>query len=81
MLKVYVAQPEISVVKKVKDDVLVLQQYVKAISSSGMQSHHGFEGQVNACWTHKMTRTEIESIRSAGFLVSVIHGRYISKHN
>lgn len=52
-----------------------LQEYVKAISSTGMQSNHGFEGQLNACWTHKMTRTEIELIRSAGFLVSVIHGR------
>ncbi|GAB2227606.1 hypothetical protein Droror1_Dr00009432 [Drosera rotundifolia] len=41
-----------------------------------MQSNHGFEGQVNACWTHKMTRMEIESIRDAGFLVSVIHGRH-----
>lgn len=40
-----------------------------------MQSNHGFEGQLNACWTHKMTPTEIEMIRSAGFLVSVIHGR------
>ncbi|XP_024029774.1 uncharacterized protein LOC21395108 [Morus notabilis] len=55
---------------------ILYQEYVKAISSTGMQSNHGFEGQVNACWTHKMTRTEIELIRSAGFLVSVIHGRY-----
>ncbi|KAK9144032.1 hypothetical protein Syun_013432 [Stephania yunnanensis] len=51
-------------------------QYVKAISSTGMQSNHGFEGQVNACWTHKMTAKEIEVIRSSGFLISVIHGRY-----
>ncbi|PKI76388.1 uncharacterized protein LOC116196033 [Punica granatum] len=55
---------------------ILYQQYVKAISSTGMQSHHGFEGQINACWTHKMTRAEIEVIRSAGFLVSVIHGRH-----
>jgi len=53
----------------------MLQEYVKGISSTGMQSSYGFDGQVNACWTHKMTRTEIELIRSAGFLVSVIHGR------
>lgn len=52
-----------------------LQEYVKGISATGMQSNHGFEGQINACWTHKMTRKEIELIRSAGFLVSVIHGR------
>ena len=54
----------------------VLQQYVKGISKTGMQSNHGFEGQINACWTHKMTWEEIEQIRSAGFLISVIHGRY-----
>ncbi|KAK9103913.1 hypothetical protein Sjap_021167 [Stephania japonica] len=55
---------------------ILYQQYVKAISSTGMQSNHGFEGQVNACWTHKMTTKEIEVIRSSGFLISVIHGRY-----
>ncbi|GAB4858498.1 hypothetical protein Ancab_009974 [Ancistrocladus abbreviatus] len=55
---------------------ILYQEYVKGISASGMQSNHGFEGQVNACWTHKTTQAEIESIRSAGFLVSVIHGRH-----
>ncbi|GAB2265062.1 hypothetical protein Dimus_000129 [Dionaea muscipula] len=55
---------------------ILYQEYVKGISTSGMQSNHGFEGQINACWTHKMTRTEIASIRNAGFLVSVIHGRH-----
>ncbi|KAL5539342.1 hypothetical protein UlMin_043831 [Ulmus minor] len=54
---------------------ILYQEYVKNISATGMQSNYGFEGQVNACWTHKLTRTEIEFIRSAGFLVSVIHGR------
>lgn len=54
---------------------ILYQEYVNGISSSGMQSHYGFDGQINACWTHKMTRTEIELIRSAGFLISVIHGR------
>lgn len=49
---------------------------MKAISASGMQSSYGFDGQINACWNHSMTELEIESIRSAGFLVSVIHGRY-----
>lgn len=53
-----------------------MQEYVKSISSTGMQSNYGFEGQINACWTHKMMQTEIEVIRSAGFLVTVIHGRY-----
>ncbi|XP_024442466.1 uncharacterized protein LOC7464538 isoform X3 [Populus trichocarpa] len=55
---------------------ILYQEYVKGISSTGMQSSYGFDGQVNACWTHKMTRTETELIRSAGFLVSVIHGRH-----
>lgn len=52
------------------------QEYVKGISKTGMQSNHGFEGQINACWTHTLTRTEIERIRSAGLLISVIHGRH-----
>ncbi|KAF4380373.1 hypothetical protein F8388_024666 [Cannabis sativa] len=58
---------------------ILYQEYVKGISATGMQSNYGFEGQVNACWTHKVTRTEIELIRSAGFLVSVIHGRCMIK--
>ncbi|KAL6618862.1 hypothetical protein ACP70R_034001 [Stipagrostis hirtigluma subsp. patula] len=56
--------------------MVLYQEYVKGISSTGMQSNCGFEGQVNACWTHKMTAKELETIRSAGFLISVIHGRY-----
>lgn len=40
-----------------------------------MQSSYAFEGQVNACWRHKITRADFEAIRNAGFLVSVIHGR------
>ncbi|XP_057951526.1 uncharacterized protein LOC131146168 isoform X3 [Malania oleifera] len=51
-------------------------EYVKGISTTGMQSSCGFDGQINACWTHKMTNTELELIRSAGFLISIIHGRY-----
>ncbi|GFY84061.1 alpha/beta-Hydrolases superfamily protein [Actinidia rufa] len=55
---------------------ILYQEYVKGISASGMQLNHGFDGQINACWTHKMSQTELESIRSAGFLISVIHGRH-----
>ena len=51
---------------------------MKGISSTGMQSNCGFEGQVNACWTHSMSTKELETIRSAGFLISVIHGRLVS---
>lgn len=28
-----------------------------------------------------MTQKDIQTIRSAGFLVSLIHGRYMSNHN
>ncbi|KAG8381127.1 hypothetical protein BUALT_Bualt06G0090100 [Buddleja alternifolia] len=55
---------------------ILYQEYVKGISSAGMQSNYGFDGQINACWTHKMSRTELESIRVAAFPISVIHGRH-----
>ncbi|KAH6760482.1 alpha/beta-Hydrolases superfamily protein [Perilla frutescens var. hirtella] len=55
---------------------ILYQEYVKGISSTGMQSKYGFDGQINACWTHKMSRKELESIRVAGFPISVIHGRH-----
>ncbi|GAA0175715.1 hydrolase [Lithospermum erythrorhizon] len=55
---------------------ILYQQYVKGISSTGMQSSYGFDGQLNACWTHKVTQKEIELICTAGFLISVIHGRH-----
>ncbi|CDP05044.1 unnamed protein product [Coffea canephora] len=55
---------------------ILYQEYVKGISSTGMQTNYGFEGQINACWTHKLTLAEFEAIRAAGFLVSVIHGRH-----
>ncbi|KAJ3692322.1 hypothetical protein LUZ60_012672 [Juncus effusus] len=54
---------------------ILYQEYVKGITKSGMQSSHGFEGQINACWTHKLTQIELDRIRSAGILISVIHGR------
>ncbi|KAL7585514.1 hypothetical protein Lser_V15G43637 [Lactuca serriola] len=54
---------------------ILYQEYVKAISASGMQSNHGFDGQINACWTHKLSQTDLEIIRKQGFLISVIHGR------
>ncbi|CAI9086918.1 OLC1v1020848C1 [Oldenlandia corymbosa var. corymbosa] len=55
---------------------ILYQEYVKGISSTGMQSNHGFDGQINACWTHKLSLAELEAIRTAGFPVSVIHGRH-----
>ncbi|KAF7816679.1 putative aminoacrylate hydrolase RutD isoform A [Senna tora] len=59
-----------------KRRTILYQQYVKGISATGMQSNFGFEGQLNACWTHKMTQMEMESIKSAGCLIAVIHGRH-----
>uniref|UniRef100_A0A7N0TFM0 AB hydrolase-1 domain-containing protein n=1 Tax=Kalanchoe fedtschenkoi TaxID=63787 RepID=A0A7N0TFM0_KALFE len=55
---------------------ILYQKYVEGITGAGMQSTYGFDGQVYACWTHKMTSRDIESIRSTGFLISIIHGRY-----
>ncbi|XWS48585.1 hypothetical protein CRYUN_Cryun13aG0089300 [Craigia yunnanensis] len=54
---------------------ILYQEYVKGITTSVMQANYGFDGQINACWTHKMAQTETELIRSSGFHVSVIHGR------
>ncbi|XP_052144094.1 uncharacterized protein LOC127763432 isoform X1 [Oryza glaberrima] len=54
---------------------MLYQEYVKGLSSCGMQSRHGYEGQLNACWTHKLTQKELDRIRSSGFLILVIHGR------
>lgn len=55
---------------------VLYQEYVEGITASGMQSNCGFDGQINACWTHKISRADLESICSAGFLISVIHGRH-----
>ncbi|XP_055825577.1 uncharacterized protein LOC129894086 isoform X2 [Solanum dulcamara] len=55
---------------------VLYQEYVKGISASGMQSNCGFDGQINACWTHKISQADLESICSTGFLITVIHGRH-----
>ncbi|XP_047329001.1 putative aminoacrylate hydrolase RutD [Impatiens glandulifera] len=55
---------------------ILYQEYVRGISASGMQNSNGFDGQINACWKHKMTGKELEYICSAGVLISVIHGRH-----
>lgn len=54
---------------------ILYQEYVKAISATGMQSKYGLDGQINACWTHKLSKKELESICSAEFPISIIHGR------
>lgn len=52
-----------------------VQEYVKNLSSAGMQPKHGLDGQFNACWYHHVKSHEIDRIRSAGISVAVIHGR------
>lgn len=54
---------------------ILYKEYVKNLSSSGMQPKHGLDGQFNACWTHVVTSRELDTIRSAGVRVVVIHGR------
>ncbi|XP_076957808.1 uncharacterized protein LOC143633376 [Bidens hawaiensis] len=55
---------------------ILYKEYVKGISATGMQSNYGLDGQINACWTHKVSKAELEAIRAQGFLISVIHGRH-----
>lgn len=60
----------------VKRRAILYQEYVKNISASGMQQNYGFEGHINACWTHQITSREYEIVQKSGFLVAVIHGRH-----
>lgn len=53
----------------------LLKEYVKSISASDMQSDHGQSGQLNACWTHRVTPEDYERLLTSSILVSVIHGR------
>eukprot|EP00775_Hariotina_reticulata_P008082 gene8082-8276_t len=39
------------------------------------QPPHGFKGQLQACWSHRLTQKDADVINSAGFPVLVIHGR------
>ncbi|CAM6041828.1 unnamed protein product [Sphagnum compactum] len=54
---------------------ILYREYVKNLSSTGMQPKHGLDGQFNACWYHHVKSHEIDRIRSAGISVAVIHGR------
>ncbi|KAH9531460.1 hypothetical protein CY35_19G039600 [Sphagnum magellanicum] len=54
---------------------ILYREYVKNLSSAGMQPKHGLDGQFNACWYHHVKSHEIDRIRSAGISVAVIHGR------
>ncbi|GBG84698.1 hypothetical protein CBR_g39074 [Chara braunii] len=55
--------------------VVLYKEYVQAIKASGMQESYGQEGHVHACWTHCLTKEEWRAVCTAGFLVSVVHGR------
>ncbi|KAF3324602.1 aminoacrylate hydrolase RutD [Carex littledalei] len=54
---------------------ILFQEYVKSMTSGGMQPKHGHEGQMHACWNHNMTQKEFDTIRLSGFPIAVIHGR------
>lgn len=54
---------------------LLYKEYVKNISTSGMQKLHGQNGQLNACWTHRVTSEDYERLRTSSIHISVIHGR------
>lgn len=54
---------------------ILYKEYVKNLSSSGMQPKHGLDGQFHACWTHGVTSRELDTIRLARVRVVVIHGR------
>ncbi|CAI5495235.1 unnamed protein product [Closterium sp. Naga37s-1] len=50
-------------------------EYVQILSEPGaMQPPHAASGHFNACWTHKLTRDNIDSICSARIPTAVIHG-------
>ncbi|GJP48367.1 hypothetical protein CLOM_g7663 [Closterium sp. NIES-68] len=50
-------------------------EYVEVLSTPGaMQLPHATSGHFNACWTHKLTRGNIDSICSARIPTAVIHG-------
>ncbi|KAL2608029.1 hypothetical protein R1flu_026602 [Riccia fluitans] len=54
---------------------LLFKEYTRNLSNAGMQPKHGLEGQAYACWKHGLESEEIHLIRSAGVMVSVVHGR------
>ncbi|KAL3693744.1 hypothetical protein R1sor_007395 [Riccia sorocarpa] len=53
----------------------LFKEYVRNLSNAGMQPKYGLEGQAYACWKHSLDSEEIHTIRSAGVMVSVVHGR------
>ncbi|CAI5941553.1 unnamed protein product [Closterium sp. NIES-64] len=54
------------------------REYVRELSApSAMQTPHGANGHLNACWTHSLTPHDVDEICSAHIPTAVIHGRYI----
>lgn len=53
---------------------ILYKDYVKNLSTSGMQPKHGLDGQFHACWTHGVSSRELDRLRNAGVRVIVIHG-------
>ncbi|CAI5929422.1 unnamed protein product, partial [Closterium sp. NIES-64] len=51
-------------------------EYVRELSApSAMQTPHGANGHLNACWTHSLTPHDVDEICSAHIPTAVIHGR------
>ncbi|CAI5505724.1 unnamed protein product, partial [Closterium sp. Naga37s-1] len=50
-------------------------EYVRELSApSAMQTPHGANGHLNACWTHSLTPHDVDEICSAHIPTAVIHG-------
>ncbi|KAF6253987.1 hypothetical protein COO60DRAFT_1703552 [Scenedesmus sp. NREL 46B-D3] len=53
---------------------LLRREYLTAADAPA-QPHHGFKGQVAACWRHSLSDREAQAVAAAGFPVLVVHGR------
>ncbi|ESR54348.1 hypothetical protein CICLE_v10023844mg [Citrus x clementina] len=51
---------------------ILYQENVKGISVTGMQSNYGFDGQIHACWMHKMTQKTFKPFVQLDFLHDII---------
>ncbi|GJP41346.1 hypothetical protein CLOM_g1006 [Closterium sp. NIES-68] len=52
------------------------KEYVRVLSvPAAMQTTHGANGHLNACWTHSLSRHDVDEICSAHIPTAVIHGR------
>lgn len=54
---------------------LLLEEYLET-HLEGQAPSHGIQGQLWACWKHRLKEKDINTIRGGGFPVQVIHGRH-----